>query len=154
MEVRDNRNPDKPELIIRSWAKPDRAANFRNFRFYPILIFGVVTTLASAAFVLTVVTREILGLSTGASNAPGILLIFGLMALIFYWGVKTLLLRENSGPGFLGFAALILALVFTFLDSAGWYGRYIFAPVFWVFTAVAWSAAYWLAEWESDKAKR
>jgi len=73
------------------------------------------------------------------------------MAVIFYWGVKTLMLRENNGPGFLGVVSLILALVFTFLDAVGWYERHVFAPIFWAFAAISLPAGFWLAEWESDK---
>jgi len=105
--------------IERSWSAPARRKNFRNFRFYPILIFGLVCTLGPVAFVIAVMTRLAMGYSTGTAGAPAILLLFAIAALIFYFGQKALRLKDGSGPFYIAFVFGILGCAITFGERAG-----------------------------------
>ncbi|HWW57417.1 MAG TPA: hypothetical protein VN047_11045 [Sphingopyxis sp.] len=95
-------NPKKSE-IVRSWSPAARQSNFRNFRFYPILVFALFCTLAPIAFVVAVISRIALGYSTGTAGIPGMLVVFTVAGAVFFVGQRALRLRDGGGPFLMAF---------------------------------------------------
>lgn len=134
--------------IKRSWDASARKSNFGNFRFYPVLIFGLVCTFGPVAFVGTVLWRLMMGLSTGTSTPPSIILLFAIAGVIFYFGVKALRLKETGAPLVGAFALGIIAAAVTFGERLGetWEEKHVLAPVLWVLTVIFVLAFVWLIE--------
>lgn len=142
--------------IIRSWSRSARQANFRNFRFYPVLVFALFCTLAPIAFVFAVIARLVLGYNTGTAGAPAIMLLFVIAGVIFYFGQKALRLKDGGGPFWMAFIFAILGCAITFADRAGKTAVEALAigPFFLAMAIVSILAGFWLIEPRAGKARQ
>lgn len=137
--------------IERSWSASSARRNFRNYRFYPILIFGLVCTFGPVAFVIAVITRAAMGYSLGTGGAPAILLLFAIASLIFYFGLNALRLKDGSGPFYMAFVFGVLGCALTFVDRAGADAmeQVVLGPVFLAMAAISILAGVWLIQPQS-----